>query len=191
MVRKFVTALTLALFTSLVVVGVPVSAQRNSKDGAGLTVPFTASGFSNGGTADVTGTFTITKFANVNNQLVAIGTLAATVPDINGVRSVITQVTLPVSSMTTAGSTATAQAVAIEQVTSCGILHLELGPLDLNLLGLVVHLDRVVLDVSAVPGAGNLLGNLLCSIAGLLDSGPLAQILNQLVDLLNNLIAAL
>ena len=48
-------------------------------------------------------------------------------------------------------------------------LHLELGPLDLDLLGLVVHLDPVHLDITAVPGAGNLLGNLLCAVAGLLD----------------------
>jgi hypothetical protein len=81
--------------------------------------------------------------------------------------------------------------VIVQQV-ACGILHLELGPLDLDLLGLVVHLDQVVLDISAEPGAGNLLGNLLCAIAGLLDGGsPLTQILNQLVNLLNQLIAAL
>jgi hypothetical protein len=72
-------------------------------------------------------------------------------------------------------------------VGSCTILHLELGPLDLNVLGLMVHLDRVVLDITAVPGAGNLLGNLLCAIAGLLDSGPLSAILEDLTDLLNNL----
>ena len=44
-----------------------------------------------------------------------------------------------------------------------------LGPLDLNLLGLEVHLDPVVLDIVAQPGPGNLLGNLLCAVAGLLD----------------------
>ena len=46
-----------------------------------------------------------------------------------------------------------------------------LGPLDLNLLGLEIHLQRVVLDIVAVAGAGNLLGNLLCAVAGLLDGG--------------------
>jgi len=51
----------------------------------------------------------------------------------------------------------------------CQILNLVLGPLDLNLLGLEVHLNRVRLDIVAVPGAGNLPGNLLCAIAGLLD----------------------
>ena len=52
---------------------------------------------------------------------------------------------------------------------ACQILNLVLGPLDLNLLGLEVHLNRVRLDIVAVPGAGNLPGNLLCAIAGLLD----------------------
>ena len=71
---------------------------------------------------------------------------------------------------------------------SCPILHLELGPLDLNLLRLVVHLDRVVLDTTAQVGSGNLLGNLLCAVAHLLDSNAagnaLANLLNQLLGLL-------
>ena len=53
----------------------------------------------------------------------------------------------------------------------CDILFLDLGPLHLDLLGLVVDLSDVQLDIHAVPGAGNLLGNLLCAVAGLLD-GP-------------------
>ena len=74
---------------------------------------------------------------------------------------------------------------------SCDILNLVLGPLDLNLLGLEVHLKQVVLDIVAVSGAGNLLGNLLCAVAGLLDGpGPLGQIsalLNQILGILNGL----
>lgn len=64
----------------------------------------------------------------------------------------------------------------------CPILHLELGPLDLNLLGLRVQLNQVVLDVTAVPGAGNLLGNLLCAVAGLLDGVDLNSLLGQLLQ---------
>lgn len=64
---------------------------------------------------------------------------------------------------------------------ACEILDLELGPLDLNLLGLNVHLDRINLEITAVGGQGNLLGNLLCAVAGLLDpTGSLTRILNQL-----------
>ena len=65
------------------------------------------------------------------------------------------------------------------------ILNLVLGPLDLNLLGLVVHLNKVVLDIIAPSGAGNLLGNLLCAVAGLLD-GAAGRLLGQVTDLLNS-----
>jgi len=47
-----------------------------------------------------------------------------------------------------------------------------------------VHLDRVVLDIDAVPGAGNL----LCAITNLLSGVgtivQLAGLLNQLLDVL-------
>ena len=74
---------------------------------------------------------------------------------------------------------------------SCDVLNLVLGPLDLNLLGLEVHLNQVVLDIVATSGAGNLLGNLLCAVAGLLDGGALlgqiAGLLNQILAILNGL----
>lgn len=82
-----------------------------------------------------------------------------------------------------------AQSRAQAQQT-CNILHLVLGPLNLNLLGLKVHLNRVVLDITAQSGSGNLLGNLLCAVAHLLDntSPSLLNIL-QLSSLLNRVIA--
>jgi hypothetical protein len=82
-----------------------------------------------------------------------------------------------------------------EEPATCPILHLELGPLDLDLLGIQVHLDRVVLDITAVPGPGNLLGNLLCAIAGLLDGvdlgGVLGNLLQSLIDALIRLLEGL
>jgi hypothetical protein len=69
--------------------------------------------------------------------------------------------------------------------SACQILDLTLGPLNLDLLGLVIDLDQVDLDITAVPGAGNLLGNLLCAVAGLLDGGVG---LNGVVQLLNRLL---
>ena len=71
---------------------------------------------------------------------------------------------------------------------ACQILDLVLGPLDLNLLGLAVHLDTVHLNITALPGPGNLLGNLLCAVAGLLDGNnlgtALAILLNRILGLL-------
>jgi hypothetical protein len=66
-----------------------------------------------------------------------------------------------------------------------------LGPLHLNLLGLIIDLNEVHLDITA-DSEGGLLGSLLCGVAGLLGSGtPLEQVLNQLVGLLNQILAIL
>lgn len=77
---------------------------------------------------------------------------------------------------------------------TCPILNLTLGPLDLNLLGLMVHLNQVVLNVTAQGGQGNLLGNLLCAVANLLNGpnhGALTNTLNQIVNILNGVLAGL
>jgi hypothetical protein len=65
---------------------------------------------------------------------------------------------------------------------TCEILHLDLGPIFLDVLGLQVDLSEVVLDITAQAGPGNLLGNLLCAVAGLLDNPTgLANLLNQIL----------
>jgi hypothetical protein len=76
---------------------------------------------------------------------------------------------------------------------TCAILHLELGPIDLTLLGLNVHLDNchngpVTVDITGQTGQGNLLGNLLCELLGdgQLHTGlTLQQIINLILGLLN------
>jgi hypothetical protein len=46
-----------------------------------------------------------------------------------------------------------------------------------------------VIDLTAVPGPGNLLGNLLCALVGLLDQTPLdLGLINQLLAVINNLL---
>lgn len=47
----------------------------------------------------------------------------------------------------------------------CTVLDLILGPLDLNVLGLMIHLDRLRLTITADPNGG-ILGGLLCALAG-------------------------
>jgi hypothetical protein len=47
---------------------------------------------------------------------------------------------------------------------SCPVLDLVVGPLDLQLLGLVVDLQKVHLNVTATPGMGKL-GDLFCTLA--------------------------
>lgn len=88
-----------------------------------------------------------------------------------------------------AASEALPASAAQAQPQTCQVLKLVLGPLHLDLLGLVVDLNQVHLVITAVPGPGNLLGNLLCAVAGLLDNtgNPLGGI----TALLNNILRAL
>lgn len=63
---------------------------------------------------------------------------------------------------------------------TCAILDLSLGPIDLNLLGLRVQTSPICLEITAYDGGG-LLGDLLCTVANLLEGGtPLAVILDGL-----------
>lgn len=52
--------------------------------------------------------------------------------------------------------------------------------------------NEIVIDLRAVPGPGNLLGNLLCAILGLLDQTRLnVALINQILALINNLLTQL
>ncbi|GAA1595634.1 hypothetical protein [Actinoplanes couchii] len=141
-----------------------------------------------GAPGTVTGTFSPTEFTEDNGKIVAVGTLTSTLTDSLGVDlgTVEKTVSLPVQ----LPETAAASKAAADALVACDVLNLVLGPLHLDLLGLVVDLNRVVLDVVAQSGAGNLLGNLLCAITNLLNGGislPLAF----LIDLLNQILAIL
>jgi hypothetical protein len=107
------------------------------------------------------------------------GTLRGTLTKASGATLDISkqfQTTAVAQTGTDTGGFSTAQA------TSCSILNLDIGRIHLDLLGLVVDLSPIHLDVTAVPGAGNLLGNLLCAVAGLLDPNTfLADFHNQLL----------
>jgi hypothetical protein len=122
------------------------------------------------GGGSFTGTLALTRFATQDGQLVAIGTLTGTLTNAAGVvTSILQTITVPVANVT----------------GSCDILHLDLGALHLDLLGLQVDLSRIILDITAQAGAGNLLGNLLCGVANLLnDPTGLAKLLNQILALL-------
>ena len=125
----------------------------------------------NGGT--FTGTMVLRSFRVQNGELVALTTISGILTNAAGVpTSVVTAAAVPT------------------QVTlaTCDILHLDLGPLSLNLLGLQVDLSEVILDITAQAGPGNLLGNLLCAVAGLLDGGGL---LTELAALLNAILRVL
>lgn len=126
-----------------------------------------------GGTFE--GVLSITNFAVQNGQLVVSGVLTGTAT-VGGVVTEITQTFTNVA------------ADLLGSAGQCQILNLDLGPIFLDLLGLQVDLSAINLDIVAQSGPGNLLGNLLCAVAGLLDgNGPLAG-LNNLLRQINNLL---
>ena len=184
---------------------------------SGVTIPI-AGTFTDqaGGVGRFSGTFNITRFAVVNDSIHAVGVISGTLTDSQGnvTSTGLQTASLPITAATgpaaTAGASqqseravkftkasfdvsekapllAAARSAPVPQA-SCQILRLSIGAIDLNLLGLTVHLNPVLLVITAVPGPGNLLGNLLCAIANLLNGGgPLAQI----VALLNQILALL
>ncbi len=186
--KKTLTLLVAFLFMALLTTGVAEAQPNGNANGhkarasEGLLVPV-AGTFTDatGGTGRFVGNFNLLRFAEENNQIVAVGILTGTLTDSanNPLGTVLRTVAIPVNLQQGASAT--------DQI-ACDILNLDLGPLDLNLLGLRVQLSRIELDITAVPGAGNLLGNLLCAIVNLLNGpGPLAAI----ISLLNQLLGAL
>ena len=122
-----------------------------------------------------TGTLSITRFTtNSAGQLLANGVLTGTTSGGQTINQVVSNI--PV----------------VFDPQRCTILHLEVGPIFLNLLGLQLTTNEIVIDLTAVAGPGNLLGNLLCAIAHLLDQTPrntaaLAALLRQINAILAGL----
>ncbi len=129
-----------------------------------------------GSTVSQVASVDVSRFAVQGGRLVALAALR----DATG--RVLATAAVPVDLTQTRVSSAYSSAAQ----GSCRILHLVLGPLDLNLLGLRIQLNRVVLDITAERGPGNLLGNLLCAITGILDPPALTALANRL----NELVAA-
>jgi hypothetical protein len=127
------------------------------------------------GAGTFAGTFTPSQVTRHGNNLSVVGTLAGTLTDSTGA---------------TLGTVNQLVTAPLQVAGTCQVLNLDLGPLDLNLLGLKVHLNEVVLDITAQQGPGNLLGNLLCAVAGLLDGNGNGG-LNAVVGLLNQILGIL
>lgn len=181
-VRKLAMVLA-AVCAAALVAPVAAGAQTTPTSGTPITsfthVPVSST-MQNG--KQFTGHFDVTQFVTRNGKAYALGTLTGKI----GNRTVSkSNVAIPASVEKTTG---------VSPAATCPILHLVLGPLNLNLLGLTVHLNQVVLDINAQSGPGNLLGNLLCSVANLLNgtgatapltSGQLAGLLNIVQQLVN------
>lgn len=149
----------LALFLGIVLVSVTLyatSAEAKTTT-APLGKPIPVEGaLSDGGSFD--GVIKNGKVTVQNGQAFVSGTLKGTATLADGTTQQVTQ----------KFSGAPVDVTSASQ-TECQILFLDIGPIFLDLLGLQVDLSPIQLDITAVRGPGNLLGNLLCGLVGILD----------------------
>lgn len=116
-------------------------------------------------------TATITDISVVDGVLTATGTITGTVTALVG--GIPTQIDVTDSPFTAP--------LTIPSAT-CDILTLNLGAIHLDLLGLVVDTSPIDVLISAVAAPGNLLGNLLCTVAHLLDGNAPLNAIAALLD---------
>jgi hypothetical protein len=209
---KFGLAGALLALALLAPFGNSMADQGNNDGGSAkaagvLTLPI--AGLVTGGGA-FNGTVTINRFATQNGQLVAIGFVRGTITNAAGIvlGSGMRPVALPVSLGT--GPSLTSSAISVEtarmmpalftgatggrwtrvQATTCGVLHIALGPIAVNLLGFNVNLSAVTLDLAG-DSAGPL-GALVCQVIALLGSvANVVGLLNSILGLLTGLLGGL
>jgi len=178
--------------------------ERQGPNSRGASLDFDVNGplsRASGVVGNFVGTFHVTKFGfdEATRQLMVTGVLNGTETFTDGTTATVTDQVVTTNATLKKGSQVSstsspyqfASASMYQFTASCGILLLDLGPLHLDLLGLVVDLNEVVLDITGQTGAGNLLGNLLCALTGILDiPGAIAGIIN-LIDSINQLLSGI
>jgi hypothetical protein len=187
MTKSRMTALAaVAAFALLLIGGAGPAAAQTTGSSTPLAKVMKLTGKAKNG-KKFTGTFTINRFTyrtrSGKHIMYAVGTVKGRFKG----RSVTRRnVFVPAS---VARQAQTSQAQIPPTPNACTILSLHLGAIDLNLLGLRVRTNPIDALIEAVPGANALLGNLLCTITGLLDPGTLPT--GQVVALLNAILAIL
>jgi hypothetical protein len=204
------TVLTIVCGTAIVLAiagGVPVSAQQSATRSVTLQVAGTAA---RGG--DFSGTATINRFEERNNQIVAIGFVRGTVS--RGSRTVgvglIGEVVWPLT-IRTGGSAAIkgqgldatgirriahpqdaewTAGLVLAQAESCPAVEIVLGAIDVNVGGGTLSLGPIPLNLSGE--AGTPVGDLVCAVSDLLGNvAGLVNLLNSILSLLTGLLGGL
>jgi hypothetical protein len=193
--RVRITFAAIVASLSLAVLGVPTASAASTTGAspqvttAGPLYTMPMSGVAKNG-KKFTGTYGIYKFVVKDGKVWSVGTLEGKLKGRHVKRA---NVMMP--------ATLTNDSTAAQAAATCPVLHLVLGPIDLNLLGLRVKLgggaqsnQPIVLDITAEQGGG-LLGDLLCGLTNVLNpTGVLGQLgtqLQQLASTLNSIVSLL
>ena len=191
-----------------VAAGAPLGAQQDTPPAA-VRLPVTGS-FHGGGS--FIGTVTINRFEQTSaNQIVAVGFVSGVLS--RGFRvmgtGVAGEVTWPVAvrsggQLLNIHGTRTADGITrvawspqartgrytLVQATSCTVLDVALGPVNVNLLGAQVALSAVTLNLAGTQGTP--LGDLVCAASNLIGNvAGLVNLLNGILGLLTGLLGGL
>jgi hypothetical protein len=159
-----------------------------------------------GGGVTFNGTVAVQRFVQRDGQVFAIGAVSGTLSGPAG--PIGTSIDFPVAFPVHVASGLTVRAerglihpasrsvpddgarVTLAQATTCGVLHLDLGAVNLNVLGVVVTTTPVTIDING-DTAGPL-GNLVCAILATLNNVVgLVNLLNSLLSLVTGLLGGL
>jgi hypothetical protein len=144
------------------------------------------------GGATFAGTLSIERFAVRGSSVVAVGMVTGAVTDGSGtpIGSVLVgKVELPVLVGAGAARAAATPSAVITQAT-CQVLHLDIGAINLNLLGLQFATAPITIDLAADDA--EVLGQLICTALELVGNVVgLVDILNQILGLLTGLLGGL
>jgi hypothetical protein len=118
------------------------------------------------------GTYTVKRFLHVNGELKALVTLTGDLP----AHSISRSVQVPVTARK--GNTD-----ALE--TQCDIVHLDFGPVNLNVAGFQLNLSPVTVDLTAEEAPADL----VCALFNIL--GTVSGTVNAITNLLNQILGGL
>ena len=206
--KSMIVRSTAAMLLVLVAFGTPTGAQQ-APPPAAVRLPVTGS-FHGGGS--FVGTITINRFEQTSaNQIVAVGFVSGVLS--RGSRMLGTaiagEVSWPVAvrsggQLLNIHGTPNGNGIshiawsapsqtgryALVQATSCTVLDVALGPVNVNLLGAQVALGAVTLNLSGTQGTP--VGDLVCAASDLLGNvAGLVNVLNGILGLLTGLLGGL
>jgi len=181
----------------------PPSASRAEQPPKALVLPLSGTA-PNGVTFK--GTVAVQRFVQHNGDVFAIGAVSGSLTGPAG--PIGTSIYVPVAFPVRVGDGPTARAdrggvdpaslstpdsgarVILAQASTCGVLHVDLGAVNLNLLGVVVTTAPVTIEING--DSGGPLVNLVCAVLSTVNNVlGLVNLLNSLLGLVTGLIGGL
>ena len=193
----------LALMTIPFVLPPAIGRAEDRKEPKALVLPLTGTG---SGGVRFNGTVAVQRFVQRDGQVFAIGAVSGSVSGPAG--PIGTSIFLPVAFPVTVGSGPTARIehglihpaslsrpdygvrVRLAQASTCGVLHLDLAAINLNLLGVMVTTTPVTIDING--DSGGPLGNLVCAVLATVNNVVgVVNLLNSILGLVTGLLGGL